>query len=137
MEFRFKLLGRSGGARRGVMRTPHGAVQTPAFLPVGTQGTVKAMTPRALQEAGVQMVLGNTYHLYLRPGPRVIEQGGGLHRWMGWEGPILTDSGGFQIFSLAPLRTLCEEGVARDQRHRQDHADQRKNGQTAVVKYAP
>jgi len=111
MDFRFQLLSRSAGARRGVIRTPHGAVQTPAFLPVGTQGTVKALTPRALRETGVQMVLGNTYHLYLRPGPEVIEQAGGLHRWMGWEGPILTDSGGFQVFSLSSLRTLSEEGV--------------------------
>jgi len=111
MEFHFSLLGRSGGARRAVMRTSHGVVQTPSFMPVGTQGTVKAMTPRALQEAGAQIVLGNTYHLYLRPGVEVIQRAGGLHRLMGWQGPILTDSGGYQIFSLASLRTLREEGV--------------------------
>lgn len=111
MGFQFKLLARSGEARRGLIRTSHGVVQTPAFMPVGTQGTVKAMTPAQLEELGAEMILGNTYHLYLRPGMDVIEQAGGLHRFMNWKRSILTDSGGFQIFSLSALRTLSEEGA--------------------------
>jgi queuine tRNA-ribosyltransferase len=99
------------GARRGHYETPHGTFQTPAFMPVGTQGTVKAMSPDRLTEIGAEIVLSNTYHLYLRPGHRVVSELGGLHTFMGWAGPILTDSGGFQIYSLGELRKLSEEGV--------------------------
>ncbi|HIE52803.1 MAG TPA: tRNA guanosine(34) transglycosylase Tgt [Armatimonadetes bacterium] len=99
------------GARRGRLRTPHGEVDTPAFMPVGTQGTVKAMTPEELRELGTQILLGNTYHLYLRPGVEIIHRAGGLHQFMHWEGPILTDSGGFQVYSLQALRQVTEEGV--------------------------
>lgn len=98
-------------ARAGVLTTSHGAVPTPAFIPVGSQATVKALTPEELKEAGATIALGNAYHLYLRPGVEVIERAGGLHRFMGWDGPILTDSGGFQVFSLAPLRRINDEGV--------------------------
>lgn len=100
------------GARRGRLRTRHGVVETPIFMPVGTQGTVKAVTPRQLGEIGAQIILGNTYHLNLRPGSELIRELGGLHRFMGWNGPILTDSGGFQVFSLAKLRDVREDGVA-------------------------
>src|SRR5262252_4050332 len=93
------------------MTLPHGRVDTPAFMPVGTYGTVKAMTPRELEEEGAQIVLGNTFHLWLRPGLEVIGRHDGLHRFMGWERPILTDSGGFQVFSLGELRKISEEGV--------------------------
>ncbi len=93
------------------METPRGAVDTPAFMPVGTQGAVKAMTPEELREVGAQIILGNTYHLHLRPGEAVVEKLGGLHRFMNWPGPILTDSGGYQIFSLARLNAVEEEGV--------------------------
>ena len=100
------------GARAGVVQTPHGAIETPMFMPVGTLGTVKAVAPRTLRaEVGAQIILGNTYHLYLRPGREVLRAAGGLHPFMRWDGPILTDSGGFQVFSLAGLRTLSEEGV--------------------------
>ncbi len=99
------------GARRGDYATPHGTFQTPAFMPVGTQGTVKAMSPDRIREIGAEIVLSNTYHLYLRPGHRIVDELGGLHNFMGWRGPILTDSGGFQIYSLGPLRKLTEEGV--------------------------
>lgn len=98
-------------ARLGQMTTAHGAVTTPAFMPVATQGTVKAMTPQELCEVGTKIVLANAYHLYLRPGVDVIEQAGGLHRFMGWDGPILTDSGGYQVFSLQDLCQVSEEGV--------------------------
>ena len=98
-------------ARLGLLRTVHGVVETPAFMPVGTQGTVKAMLPRDLKEIGCQILLGNTYHLYLRPGAETIRELGGLHRFMGWDGPILTDSGGYQVFSLGALRKISEEGV--------------------------
>jgi queuine tRNA-ribosyltransferase len=98
-------------ARRGRLRTPHGTVETPAFLPVGTQATVKGLTPDLLREAGTQMVLANTYHLALRPGEEVVAALGGLHAFMGWEGPILTDSGGFQVFSMADRVQLSEKGV--------------------------
>ena len=98
-------------ARRGEYHTPHGAFQTPAFMPVGTQGTVKAMSPDRLADIGAEIVLSNTYHLYLRPGHRVVAKLGGLHGFMGWRRPILTDSGGFQIYSLGALRKLSEEGV--------------------------
>ena len=98
-------------ARRGTLQLAHGSVETPAFMPVGTYGTVKAMSPVELREIGAQIVLGNTFHLWLRPGLEVIEAHGGLHRFMGWDGPILTDSGGFQVFSLGALRKITEEGV--------------------------
>jgi queuine tRNA-ribosyltransferase len=100
-----------GFARRGTLSLAHGTVETPAFMPVGTYGTVKAMSPMELREIGAQIVLGNTFHLWLRPGLDVIEAHGGLHGFMGWDGPILTDSGGFQVFSLGALRKITEEGV--------------------------
>ena len=108
---KFELLGASGQARRGRLALAHGTVQTPAFMPVGTYGTVKAMSPCELKKLGAQIVLGNTFHLWLRPGLDVIEAFGGLHKFMGWDGPILTDSGGFQVFSLTELRKITEEGV--------------------------
>jgi queuine tRNA-ribosyltransferase len=111
MSLAFELLGRDGAARRGRLRLAHGIVETPAFMPVGTYGTVKAMTPRELEELGAQIVLGNTFHLWLRPGLQVIGRHGGLHRFMGWPRPVLTDSGGFQVFSLGKLRRISEEGV--------------------------
>ena len=98
-------------ARRGVLHTPHGDIQTPIFMPVGTQASVKAMTPRELDELGAQIILSNTYHLHVRPGEDLIREAGGLHRFMSWNKPILTDSGGFQVFSLASLRKIREEGV--------------------------
>ncbi len=108
---RFELLARDGAARRGRLDLAHGTVETPAFMPVGTYGTVKAMAPAELQALGARIVLGNTFHLWLRPGLEVIAAHGGLHRFMGWDGPILTDSGGFQVFSLGALRRISEEGV--------------------------
>jgi queuine tRNA-ribosyltransferase len=108
---KFTVSHRDGEARRGRLELAHGTVDTPAFMPVGTYGTVKAMSPAELTEVGAQIVLGNTFHLWLRPGLDVIEKHGGLHRFMGWSGPILTDSGGFQVFSLATLRKVTEEGV--------------------------
>jgi queuine tRNA-ribosyltransferase len=110
--FSFSLLATDGAARLGEFRTPHGVVQTPAFMPVGTQGSVKAMRHRDLEEAGAQIILGNTYHLYLRPGDQLIARRGGLHRFIGWPHPILTDSGGYQVFSLAARRTIAEGGAA-------------------------
>ncbi|MFN3077078.1 MAG: tRNA-guanine transglycosylase, partial [Alphaproteobacteria bacterium] len=109
--FRFELLAQDGLARRGRVHTAHGAVETPAFMPVGTAATVKAMTPESVAATGAQVVLGNTYHLMLRPGADRVARLGGLHRFMNWPGPILTDSGGFQVMSLAKLRTLDEDGV--------------------------
>ncbi len=100
-----------GAARAGLLATGHGIVRTPAFMPVGTQGTVKGLPPWALREIGSQIVLSNTYHLYLRPGREILTNAGGLHRFMGWDRPILTDSGGYQVFSLSDLRTIEEEGV--------------------------
>ena len=108
---KFSIAHRDGAARRGMLELAHGRVDTPAFMPVGTYGTVKAMSPDELRAVGAQMVLGNTFHLWLRPGLEVIEKHGGLHRFMGWDGPILTDSGGFQVFSLGALRKITEEGV--------------------------
>ena len=99
------------GARRGVVHTPHGDIQTPVFMPVGTQATVKSMTPEELKEIGAQIILSNTYHLYLRPGQDIVKEAGGLHNFMKWDRPILTDSGGFQVFSLGDLRTISEGGV--------------------------
>src|SRR2546425_1181536 len=101
MSIRFELLHTDGAARQGRLHTAHGVIETPVFMPVGTQATVKGLTPRQLEEAGAQIVLGNTYHLTLRPGDEIIAELGGLHRFMGWQRPILTDSGGYQIFSLA------------------------------------
>ena len=111
MSLTFHLHKTHGKARRGEMHLNHGVVQTPVFMPVGTYGTVKAMSPLELNEIGSQIILGNTFHLWLRPGLEVIEQHGGLHKFMGWEKPILTDSGGFQVFSLGKLRKITEEGV--------------------------
>jgi queuine tRNA-ribosyltransferase len=108
----FELLAQDRNGRRGRLQLPHGVVQTPTFMPVGTYGTVKAMRPEDLRAIGAEIVLGNTFHLWLRPGTDVIEAHGGLHGFMGWDGPILTDSGGFQVFSLAAMRKLSEEGVA-------------------------
>jgi queuine tRNA-ribosyltransferase len=108
---RFTLLGRDGSARRGRLATPHGEIATPAFMPVATQGSVKSLGPDDLRAAGTQIVLANTYHLLLRPGHELVRELGGLHRFMAWDGPILTDSGGFQVFSLSKLRRLGEEGV--------------------------
>ena len=100
------------GARRGVIHTPHGDIQTPIFMPVGTQATVKAMTPEELkEEVKAQIILSNTYHLYLRPGEKIVKEAGGLHKFMRWDRPILTDCGGFQVFSLSDLRKISEEGV--------------------------
>lgn len=103
---------KSTGARLGEIRSPHGVVSTPVFMPVGTQGTVKGLTPEDLHSLGARIVLANTYHLWLRPGADLIQAVGGLHRFMHWDGPLLTDSGGYQVFSLAPTREISEEGVA-------------------------
>ena len=111
MSFSFEIAATAGAARAGVFSTPHGNVETPAFMPVGTLATVKALDPDDLVEMGATMILGNAYHLHLRPGDEVVREMGGLHRFMRWDRPILTDSGGFQVFSLAQLRTVTEEGV--------------------------
>ena len=111
MSLSFEVLKTEGKARRGRMTLNHGVVQTPIFMPVGTYGTVKAMAPNELEEMGSQIILGNTFHLWLRPGLEVIEKHAGLHRFMNWNKPILTDSGGFQVFSLGALRKISEEGV--------------------------
>jgi queuine tRNA-ribosyltransferase len=107
----FDLVASDGKARAGVIKTDHGEVHTPAFMPVGTQGSVKAIEQRELQELDAEIILGNTYHLYLRPGAEILEKAGGLHKFIGWDKPILTDSGGYQVFSLADLRKIEEEGV--------------------------
>ena len=114
----FEVQAAAGKARAGLLKTRRGVVETPLFMPVGTQATVKAMTPVELREVGAQIILGNTYHLHVRPGEELIRDFGDLHRFMGWDGPILTDSGGFQVFSLAKLRKITEEGV-----HFQNHLD--------------
>src|SRR3954463_4379522 len=116
----FELVTQDPGsnARRGRLTTGHGLIDTPAFMPVGTQGSVKAVSPRELRELNAQIILGNTYHLFVRPGLDVIRHLGGLHKFMNWNRPILTDSGGHQIFSLAKLRKITEEGV-----HFQNHLD--------------
>ena len=106
-----EVLARDGDARAGILRTPHGAVETPTFMPVGTKATVKGLTPDDLRAVGAGVVLGNTYHLYLRPGPELIREAGGLHAFSGWNGPMLTDSGGYQVFSLAKTRSISEDGV--------------------------
>ena len=107
----FELLKTEGRARRGRLTLNHGVVETPVVMPVGTYGTVKGVMPRSLQEMGSQIILGNTFHLWLRPGLEVLKQFGGLHRFEGWQGPILTDSGGFQVWSLGDMRKITEEGV--------------------------
>jgi queuine tRNA-ribosyltransferase len=116
--FSFRVTHRDGRARRGVMTTPHGDVETPAFMPVGTQGAVKGVTHRDLECIGAKILLSNTYHLYLRPGDDLIARRGGLHRFIGWPGPILTDSGGYQVFSLAARRTIDDQGA-----HFRSHLD--------------
>ena len=112
--FSFDLMKRSktSMARRGVVHTPHGDIQTPCYMPVGTQATVKAMTPEDVKACGAEIILSNTYHLHLRPGEELVREAGGLHKFMHWDRPMLTDSGGFQVFSLAGLRKITEEGVA-------------------------
>lgn len=110
-DMQFEQLGRDGTARRGRLQFPRGSVETPAFMPVGTYGTVKGMLPRDIRATGAEIILGNTFHLWLRPGTAIIEQHGDLHDFMGWDGPILTDSGGFQVFSLGAMRKISEEGV--------------------------
>ena len=111
MAISFELLARDGMARRGRLTTPHGVVETPAFMPVGTLGTVKGLLPDQVRDAGASMVLANTYHLHLRPGDDRVARLGGLHRFMAWEGSILTDSGGYQVFSLAERRSISDRGV--------------------------
>ena len=110
--FTFNVTAVSGNARRGEIVTPRGSIATPAFMPIGTYGTVKAMTPEEVSELGAEIILGNTFHLMLRPGPEIIRRHGGLHAFMHWPGPILTDSGGFQVWSLAKRRKVTEEGVS-------------------------
>src|SRR3990167_724381 len=111
--FKFEILKKSktSRARVGKIQTAHGVIDTPAFLAIGTQGAVKAMSPRDLNEIGAQIILANTYHLLLRPGPDLIKEAGGLHKFINWDKPILTDSGGFQVFSLAHMRKVTEDGV--------------------------
>lgn len=113
MAIKFELIKecKQSGARLGKLHTPHGIIETPIFMPVGTQATVKAMTPEELKDMEAQIILSNTYHLYLRPGHELVEKAGGLHKFMNWDRPILTDSGGFQVFSLGDLRKITEEGV--------------------------
>lgn len=113
MNFSFELVKEcpKTGARAGILHTPHGDIKTPVYMPVGTQGTVKAATPVQVKETGAQIILSNTYHLYLRPGHELVKKAGGLHQFMQWDKPILTDSGGFQVFSLGELRKLTEEGA--------------------------
>lgn len=120
MSFEFELIKtcKQSGARLGRFHTPHGVIETPIFMPVGTKATVKAMLPEELKEIKAQIILSNTYHLFLRPGNELIKKAGGLHKFMNWDGPILTDSGGFQVFSLGPLRKITEEGV-----HFRSHID--------------
>src|SRR5262245_12025112 len=112
MTIQFSLLSTDGSARRGRLVTCHGTVDTPVFMPVGTQGTVKGLTPDQVRTVGTQILLGNTYHLTLRPGDELIAELGGLHRFMAWDGPILTDSGGFQVFSLAKICEVSDAGVS-------------------------
>jgi queuine tRNA-ribosyltransferase len=121
-EFRFELLSSDGAARTGVIHTPRGEIRTPAFMPVGTAATVKAMLPQSVRETGADILLGNTYHLMLRPGAERIARLGGLHKFMDWPRPILTDSGGFQVMSLSALRKISEEGV-RFQSHIDGHTE--------------
>ncbi len=118
-EFSFELIKtcKQSGARLGRLHTPHGDIDTPCFMPVGTQATVKAMTPEDLRRVGAGIILANTYHLFLRPGHELVRKAGGVHRFMAWGGPILTDSGGFQVFSLASRNKLMEDGVEFSSTH--------------------
>src|SRR5438874_1295053 len=111
MSITFDLLTTDGPARRGRLTTAHGVIETPIFMPVGTQATVKGLTPAQLEEVGAQIILGNTYHLALRPGDELIAELGGLHRFMAWPHPILTDSGGFQVYSLALMRKITDHAA--------------------------
>lgn len=111
MKFNFQLLKSDGKARRGEISCAHGKIQTPAFMPVGTVATVKAMKASDVKKSGAEILLGNVYHLMLRPGSELIERLGGLHKFMGWGGPILTDSGGFQVMSLSKIRKISDDGV--------------------------
>ena len=111
MNFKIKTKCKNTKARTGVLTTPHGEIRTPAFMPVGTRGSVKAMSPHEVEDLGADVILGNTYHLFLKPGTDIIEKGGGLHTFIGWNKPILTDSGGYQVFSLSKLRKIREHGV--------------------------
>ena len=113
MAIKFELIKESSecNARLGKLYTPHGVIETPIFMPVGTKATVKTMTPEEVEKLGAQIILANTYHLYLKPGHKLVEEAGGLHKFMNWNKPILTDSGGFQVFSLGKLRKITEEGV--------------------------
>ena len=111
MPFAFRVEARSHSARAGVLTTDHGTIETPVFMPVGTQGTVKGVTARDVWDTGARLILGNTYHLYLRPGVNLIERAGGLHKFIGWDGALLTDSGGYQLFSLASLMRVTDAGV--------------------------
>ena len=109
--FETKHVCKQSGARIGEFRTPHGVIETPVFMPVGTQATVKSLTPEDLKAINSQIILSNTYHLYLRPGDELVKKAGGLHKFMNWDRPILTDSGGFQVFSLSDLRKVTDDGV--------------------------
>lgn len=109
--YEIKHVCKQSGARIGVLKTPHGEIETPVFMPVGTQATVKGLTPEMIKETGSQIILSNTYHLFLRPGEEIVKKAGGLHKFMNWDKPILTDSGGFQVFSLSDLRKISEDGV--------------------------
>ena len=112
-QFKFELIKECPHthARAGILYTPHGDIETPVFMPVGTQATVKGVKPEELKDIGAQIILSNTYHLYLRPGHEIVKQAGGLHKFMNWDKPILTDSGGFQVFSLSSLRKVTDDGV--------------------------
>ena len=110
-KMKFEILAKDNNARLGQLTTQHGVINTPAFMPVGTNATVKSMSPEEMKGLGAEIILSNTYHLFLRPGHKVIREAGGLHKFMNWDGPILTDSGGFQVFSLSPLRKIRDEGV--------------------------
>ena len=109
--YEVKKVCKQSGARIGVFHTPHGDIETPVFMPVGTQATVKSLSPEELKEVHAQIILSNTYHLYLRPGHEIVKKAGGLHKFMNWDRPILTDSGGFQVFSLSKLRKISDDGV--------------------------
>ena len=109
--FQFQITAKNNRARAGIFSTPHGGLVTPVFAPVGTQATVKTLTPEHLKDINASLVLSNTYHLYLRPGSDLIAEFGGLHQFMNWHGPILTDSGGYQVFSLSSIRKVDEDGV--------------------------
>lgn len=117
MAFEFEIIAQDGNARAGILHTPHGPIETPVFAPVGTQATVKAVPPRDLVEVGASLVLSNTYHLHLRPGSELVKEFGGLHQFMRWDGPILTDSGGFQVFSLSDINKIDDDGVTFQSHH--------------------